>query len=363
MIRIKAVLASVALLASTVASGADVPSLICFGNEPSWRLDISGASSARLILPDQKPVEYQGSESRLYYLGERMWRGKTADGKGDSLVAFLREVACSDGMSEIRHPLLARVSLPDGRFLAGCCRVPVPPEVPAPVTLEGTTWRLASLPGHDAGSLDSLRRPVTLRFAAGGVEGFSGCNRFFGTYMVERDHVTLGKMAGTMMACPGAAMKVESAFKGALNGRFRYAIDKDRLTLTPESGAALAFQVAPEPRFDGTAWEVTGFNNGRQAVVGLLPGSRLNLTFKDGMLEGFSGCNKFRAGYKRDGDRLAIAPVVTTRMTCAAEGLMQQEREFLAALESATVWTIRDGMLDMHRADGERALTANAGGK
>ena len=33
--------------------------------------------------------------------------------------------------------------------------------------------------------------------------------------------------------------------------------------------------------------------------------------------------------------------------------------EFLAALETATVWTIQDGMLDMHRTDGERVLTAN----
>ena len=363
MTRIKTVLASLALLASTMAAGADAPSLICFGNEPSWHLDFSGASTARLILPEQKAVEYKGSESRLYFLGERAWRGKTADGKGDSLVAFLREVACSDGMSDVRHPLLARVSLPDGRFLAGCCRVPAPSEVAVPVTLEGPTWQLAELPGQEAGSLAGLRRPVTLRFAAGRVEGFSGCNRLFGSYTVDRDHIVLGRMAGTMMACPGLAMKVENTFKSALNGRFRYAIDKDRLTLTPEGGAALAFQLAPEPKLEGKAWEVTGFNNGRQAVVSPQLGSQMNLTFKDGMVEGFSGCNKFRASYKRDGDRLSIAAPATTRMACPAEGVMQQEREFLSALQSATVWTIRDGMLDMHRADGERVLTANVGGK
>ena len=37
---------------------------------------------------------------------------------------------------------------------------------------------------------------------------------------------------------------------------------------------------------------------------------------------------------------------------------MEQEREFLAALESATTWTIDRGMLDVHRADGERVLHA-----
>ncbi|MGA9396577.1 MAG: META domain-containing protein [Azonexus sp.] len=353
----------VALAASTVATSAETPSLICFGNEPSWHLDFSGPAAARLVLPDQKPVGYQGSETRLYFLGERAWRGKTADGKGDSLVAFLREVACSDGMSEIRHPLLARVSLPDGRFLAGCCRVPAAPAAPAPAVLEGPTWKLAALAGYDAGSLAALRRPVTLRFAEGRIEGFSGCNRLFGNYTVDRDKLVLGRLAGTMMACPGPAMKIENVFKSALNGDFRFLIGKDRLTLTPPAGAPLEFQVAPEPELDGVTWDVTGFNNGRQAVVSPLLGTRLNLSFKDGMVQGFSGCNKFRASYKREGDRLTIAPLATTRMACAAEGLMQQEREFLAALESVTVWTIRDGMLDMHRADGERALTANLAGK
>jgi heat shock protein HslJ len=41
---------------------------------------------------------------------------------------------------------------------------------------------------------------------------------------------------------------------------------------------------------------------------------------------------------------------------------MAQEREFLAALHSATLWTIRRGLLDMHRADGARALTARPRG-
>jgi heat shock protein HslJ len=37
---------------------------------------------------------------------------------------------------------------------------------------------------------------------------------------------------------------------------------------------------------------------------------------------------------------------------------MQQEREFLAAIESATKWAIERDMLDVHRADGERVLFA-----
>ena len=44
-------------------------------------------------------------------------------------------------------------------------------------------------------------------------------------------------------------------------------------------------------------------------------------------------------------------------MACE-EPLMTQEREFLAALASAVTWRIDGNVLDMHRADSERAIWA-----
>jgi len=106
------------------------------------------------------------------------------------------------------------------------------------------------------------------------------------------------------------------------------------------------------------AGKITGFNNGRQAVVSPLLGTTLSVAFKGGFAEGFSGCNTYRARYTTDAEAIAIGPAATTRKVCAGEGLMQQEREFLSALQSATRWTVAGGLLDMHRADGERVLTA-----
>ena len=358
---IKTCIAVFALLASALPASAEDPQLICFGSEPSWGLEFSGRSSARLLLPDQRPVYFRGSETRLDALKESAWRGKAAGGKGGNLVAFRREAVCSDGMSDVKHPFTARVSLPDGRFLAGCCRIPAARNAtPAPAaTIEGSTWNLVGLPGHDSSALGGAKRPVTARFEAGRISGFSGCNRFMGGYTVDRDKLVIGTLAGTMMACPEPEMALERAVHGALTGTLRYAISADRLTLTPESGAPLVFQMAPEPKLEGVTWKVTGFNNGRQAVVGTLSGTKLTLSFQDGMVQGHSGCNTFRATFRRDGDRLVIGPTAATRMACAGDGVMQQEREFLAALETATLWTVQDGMLDMHRADGERVLTAN----
>ena len=225
-------------------------------------------------------------------------------------------------------------------------------------TIEGRTWRLASLPGQDLAALGAGQY-LTARFEAGHVSGFSGCNRFMGSYTVNRDQLTLGQLAGTMMACPGAAMTIEGAFKESLAGTLRYAIVDDRLTLTPAAGAPLVFDLEPKPVLEGVKWEVTGFNNGRQAVVSAVLGTRLTLSFKDGAVSGSSGCNTFRASYKAEENRIVVGPALATRKMCSGKGVMEQERQFLAALETAVKWDISRGMLDMHRADGERVLTAN----
>ncbi len=37
---------------------------------------------------------------------------------------------------------------------------------------------------------------------------------------------------------------------------------------------------------------------------------------------------------------------------------MEEEQAFLAALQSAVTWSLDGNILDMHRADGERAIMA-----
>ena len=346
-----------ALLVPVAATQAAGRELICFGNEPSWRLDLPGGGEARLSLPDGQSTRFRGSESRLEPRRESVWRGRGRGGR--ELVAFLRDGACSDGMSDTVHPVSINLSLPDGRHYAGCCRVPA--AAASPARLEGANWRLSALSGQ---AVPAGSAAPTARFERGQVSGFSGCNRFMGNYTVDRDQLTIGTLAGSMMACPEPAMALEKAFLAALSGTLAANVAGDRLSLTPAAGGhALHFELAPKPSLAGVKWEVTGYNNGRQAVVGPLPGTRLSLAFKDGKVSGNSGCNDFRGPFKADGNTLSIGPLATTRKLCSAEGVMAQEQEFIAALQTATTWAIDRGMLDVHRKDGERVLTASEAGK
>jgi len=163
-----------------------------------------------------------------------------------------------------------------------------------------------------------------------------------------------------MMACPEPEMALETAVRKALAGALRFAVHGEQLRLTAESGAELVFQAEPPPRLEGVSWEITGFNNGRSAVVSPVTGTAPTLSFEAGVVTGHTGCNGFRASYTVSGDQVAIGPAALTRKACPGDGVMEQERELVAAIESAKTWTVRDGVLDVHRADGERALWANA---
>jgi len=356
--------AVVALVAASgLPAAAAEPPLMCFGNEPSWSLALDRPGAARLTLGDGTETAYRGSDTRLEPLRERVWRGNR-DGGAD-LVAFLREADCSDGMSDVMHPVVVRVSVDSGRVLAGCCRVVAAAAAPAAASaIEGPVWRLTRLRGLDEKALAAVADGATVRFEQGQLQGFGGCNRMAGSYTIDGGRLTIGPLAGTMMACPAPAMAVESAFTKALAGTLHFRVDDGSLTLAPEPNGepALVFAATAPPRLEGVAWEVTGYNNGRQAVVSPLTGTVLTVTFENGAIVGNAGCNSFRAAYTRDGDRLTVGPAAATRKQCKSD-VMKQEQEFLAAIESATTWGVDHGMLDLHRGDGERVLHARPAGK
>lgn len=339
--------------------------MVCFGNEPSWSVQLNEPGKARFATPDEPAIDYVGNETGLDPLDEQVWRGKPTSGQSGDLVVFLNHTACSDGMSDKTHPVTARVSLSDHRALAGCCRIVAAAgaATTAPTTtalsIDGATWRLTALRGLDAKALRVGEEPVTARFQEGRVSGFSGCNRFFGGYTLDGDRIAIGQLAGSMMMCPEASMTLEHALTGSLAGTFQYAIAGQTLTLRSGTEPVLTFEAMPPPSLEGVTWKVTGFNNGRSAVVSPLTGTLLSLTFKDGAVSGTAGCNTFHATYTAGPGTIKLGPAAATLRACVGEGVAEQEAEFLSALQSATVWTLDGRMLDMHRPDGERVLTAS----
>jgi heat shock protein HslJ len=107
----------------------------------------------------------------------------------------------------------------------------------------------------------------------------------------------------------------------------------------------------------GSSWVVTGYNNGKQAVVSTLSGTDLTANFgADGTLSGNGGCNEYSATYQIEGDKISIGPAVSTKKACE-QAVMDQETQYLTALTTAAAYRIDGSKLELRAADGALAAT------
>jgi heat shock protein HslJ len=227
--------------------------------------------------------------------------------------------------------------------------------VVASVDLAGTSWVLSSLDGD----LPLAGTTVTLQFGQDGtVAGSDGCNRFSTTYTQEGYDLTIDQpMASTMMACLEPVMDQSLAFMSALEQTANFT-GTERQLILQDGNRILASFVASSQNLAGTSWEVTSFNNGRDAVVSVLLGTAISADFSAaGQVSGNAGCNDYFASYSVNGDAIEIGQAGSTLRLCPEPpGVMEQEAEYLAALTSAATYSIEGNLLQMRTADDQLAL-------
>jgi heat shock protein HslJ len=238
-------------------------------------------------------------------------------------------------------------------FLAACAAMSPAGHAPE---LSGTAWVLSSLPGQSL----LPDATVTARFEGGRVQGTDGCNRYASPYSAAGSTLQVGPRGpSTQMACPPAVMQQAEAFMSVLAGTRTYRIAAGQLQLLTADGTVLATLAAQSRALAGTSWRVTGYNNGKQAVVSVLTGTSLTMAFSaNGKVGGSAGCNRYTAAYTSEGRKLTFGPAAATRMMCARpERVMEQEQQFLKALESVATAHFEGDRLELRTPEGALAAT------
>ena len=203
-------------------------------------------------------------------------------------------------------------------------------------TLEGTSWRLKT---YDvSGTATPVPAPIVVdaKFAAGKVSGFAGCNVYNAPATISGATLKIGVAATTLKACEPAVTAVETACLAGLAKAATFTATADTLTIFDSSGKQLLVYSAASANPIEGAWNVTGYNNGKQAVVSPLTGTTLTATFTpDGNVAGNAGCNAYNGPYKLDGTKLTVGPLASTQKACE-QPIMDQETQFLTALQTPT---------------------------
>lgn len=225
-----------------------------------------------------------------------------------------------------------------------------------PTALEGVEWQLVE---SSVSSADLGAAGITASFEAGQMGGFSGVNQYSGGFTADADgSFSAGPLAGTLMAGPEPLMAAESAYLALVEECDTFSVTDGKLTLSAGEADSLVFEAGKAVELPGSSWTVTGFNNGKEAVVGLVADSQLTLEFgTDGTVSGSSGVNQFNGPFESTADTIKIGPLAGTKMAGEPE-LMDQEAQYIAALEAAVSWKVVGGRLEMRDASGATQITA-----
>jgi len=236
--------------------------------------------------------------------------------------------------------------------LVGC--QPLPGKV-ASTDLIGTSWMLSRL-GNNVPLAGTI---VTLRFDVDrAASGSDGCNRFVASFKQNGDSLTFDQpMASTMMACDEPIMNQAALFTSALAATKQFTASEEELILRNGNENLAILVPVPQGLVD-SSWNVISYNNGREALVGLLGGTEISANFgADGAVSGNAGCNNYFASYSVADDVIEIGQPGATFMFCEEPtGVMEQEGAYLAALQSAATYRIDGEMLEMRTAADQIAV-------
>jgi heat shock protein HslJ len=228
----------------------------CSGNEPFWRLDITGDEGV-LTRPTADGVteqRYTGATTWLEWLqpGWQVWRGKSADDAGDVLVATMRAEQCVDSMAGDEagaFDYVVLLSLQDMPAVNGCCRVSPPTDAmdatgsgTSPDALYGREWLLEDIAG--AGVIDNLNSPIRFN-PIGTVSGHAGCNRLTGTALIGPGTIDIGPLATTRRACAEAVMVQEQRFLDAMSKAETWQLGDDGLLRMSAADGSELLRFAP----------------------------------------------------------------------------------------------------------------------
>lgn len=203
------------------------------GEEPFWLAQVD-ATEVRWNTPDHVSSDVFTGLSRTTREGGF---DIAATRDGATLALSTTDTICRSSMSGMPYPHTVTVRI-NGAEYRGCGGDPLD-------LLLGREWTVSSLDGNRVETTTP-----TLRFSADGrASGFAGCNRWMAGAVLTGERLAFERPAGTLMACPEAAMAIEQAFLAALATVTRHDFD-DAGALVLMSGDTAVIVASSGPTSD-----------------------------------------------------------------------------------------------------------------
>jgi heat shock protein HslJ len=129
-----------------------------------------------------------------------------------------------------------------------------------------------------------------------------------------------------------------------------------KLTVRQEKSQGREDKTKQEVSLEDTKWVLQSYGEPGN-FEDILADTEITAEFvsSEGTIRGSAGCNSYFGGYEVEGNRISIpGPIGATEMYCVEpEGIMEQEQEYLAMLQNAETYDIKDDQLRIFTGDEE----------
>jgi heat shock protein HslJ len=224
------------------------------------------------------------------------------------------------------------------------------------IELDGSRWILKTLNDHEL----QTDTAVTLKFDAGNIFGWTGCNFYGAKYTIQPNNgLTIGEGSVTEMECPESekVMEQENEYLSAFWSVTSYKIDGEMLSLADEQGRIL-LQYQLLPRFEPDPEHLLGKTWYLKSATGLeeTAFNEFTLQFDKNRLYGTTACRDYEGAYRIDGDSMNVPYMgMTTDVTCAEKDLIA-EGKYTTLLGNVWQYNVSPTQLELFTVDGEKLI-------
>jgi heat shock protein HslJ len=142
---------------------------------------------------------------------------------------------------------------------------------------------------------------------------------------------------------------------------YQLEVKKETMDDPPAGGSSIQWTLVEMTdksiSLEANLWGLESYLDEAGQLVDPLPGSKVTAEFIDSTVTGSAGCNNYFGSYELSGHDLTVGPVGMTEMYCAEPaGVMQQENQYLTALQTAGSYRLEDEQLHIANETGETVL-------
>ena len=209
------------------------------------------------------------------------------------------------------------------------------------VNLNGTSWELSGIKQNGLNLQIPGNSKITVSFSGNKISGFSGINRYNGTYRIGNKSLSTD-ISTTLMGGSDELMNFEMAFLDILQSSPKITYSKSMLTLRNRNGDTLTFKRSSNSsnqsdenslsrltkELSGTNWKLVNMNGKDVRNIGI------TISFSGNKINGNSGINSYFSDYIITAGNITIGTVGSTEMA-GSDSLMKTERQYIELLQNA----------------------------